>query len=99
MSETLLGRELKKEPEKLTVRLGVQVGTQADELSTPVVVSGLDGKHMFLRLRKRPGFEDEDVLDEANVTQTGMVVCPTVLPHATCCKWRLLISWHFLTCV
>jgi hypothetical protein len=76
MSETLLCLGLRKEPEKLTVRLGAQVGAQADELSTPVVVSGLDGKHMFLRLRKRPGFEDEDVLDEANVTQTGMLVWP-----------------------
>ena len=40
-------------------------------IRTPVVLSGFQGKSMLLRVRKRPGLEDEDVLDE----QAGRSAC------------------------
>ncbi|KAK9811403.1 hypothetical protein WJX72_003341 [[Myrmecia] bisecta] len=58
--------------------VAAQASAGATELQVPVVLSSLEGKHMFLRLRKRPGLEAEDVLgphaaEDGNEDQEGSI--------------------------
>ena len=44
-------------------------------IRTPVVLSSFQGKSMLLRVRKRPGQEGEDVLDEQAGTSITLWGC------------------------
>ena len=58
--------------------LSVQAHTAQAEAKVPVVLDSLQGSHLVLSLRKRPGKEDVDVLD-APVSTAGQHRLPQCL--------------------
>ncbi len=59
----------------------MQEAGEEGAISTGVSIDSLGGRTMRLNLRKRPGFEGEDVLGTGSEGETGRHACP-LLPTA-----------------
>ncbi|KAG2424815.1 hypothetical protein HXX76_014236 [Chlamydomonas incerta] len=60
---------------------GGGVGVSDPGVSTQVLISSFTGKHMILRVRKRPGMEDEDVLKQGGEEEEDVIEIDPPMPE------------------